>query len=78
MDPTPETPREAAQAPPGGPPSPNGKHPLNLDDLARELTLAVRALEEVDMRVRNVQATNMMIFGAIVLLIALQLKELRG
>ena len=73
-----ETPRETAHEPAGAAPSTNGNGPPHPADIAREIKLADAALEELDMRVASVQAFNLMIFGAIVLVLALELKELRG
>jgi hypothetical protein len=78
MDESYETTPEPAQESAGADASLNGKAPAHPADLEHQVRLAVAALEEIDMRLANVQAVNLMIFGAIVLVFALELRELKA
>lgn len=73
-----ETPPTAAQEPAGAHASRNGTNPLPPPDLSGELALVLRAIEDVDMRLQSLQVAAALITGLVLLVLVLEVKELRS
>ena len=73
-----DSPPETAQEAPEVRASRNGTNPLPSLDVAAEVKLALRALEEVDMRLQSLQVAAALITGLVLLVLALEVKELRS
>ena len=72
-----ETPASSAQEAPGAHASRNGTVPPS-EPSSHELTLVLRAIEDLDMRVQSLQVACALITGLALLLLVLEVKGLRG
>jgi hypothetical protein len=72
MDEPRETPPQAAHEPAVGHATRNGSVPIG-----DELRLALRAIEDIDMRLQGIQLACALLVGLMLLNLALEVKELR-